>query len=101
MVGLSFAEESEAAVFLDHVNRRDSLLGKIQEPIPTKLLQVEAPSRGMTKSASMNSMDDKSEKSQKGSGFFGRTKSTKTKGKIDKSMISAPSDFVYVNLAEG
>ncbi|KAJ3032087.1 hypothetical protein HDV00_007996 [Rhizophlyctis rosea] len=61
-----------------------------------------SPVAGLPKSASTSQVKDAGKKHQKENsggflGSMGKTKGKKTKGKIDKSMISAPSNFEHVS----
>jgi WH1 domain len=87
MVGLSFADDDEAASFMDSFNKRDSLI-TVAPPTPVPVKHLEPPKSNMKKSTSKTSME---EKSSSGFSLFGRKPSKK--GKIDKSMIGAPTDF--------
>ena len=90
MVGFSFADESDAERFIDAVKR------EYTRPNP-QVVSIQAPSSGMVKSASNPNLENIKNES-KGFSLFGRSKtSKKDKGKIDKSMISAPSDFKHVS----
>lgn len=104
MAALSFANEDEASSFHDTFQRRESHVSRAsaterpsmvlppQVVVPqneTRPSIVKSPSTSAVKSA------DKKEK-ESGGGFmgtFGKKKGTKTKGGIDKSMISDPSNF--------
>ncbi|KAI8903601.1 hypothetical protein EDD86DRAFT_97151 [Gorgonomyces haynaldii] len=76
MIGFSFCQEDEASNFLDTVGRRNSF------------------AKPMTKAGSASSL--KEDKKSSGFSFFGR-KDTKKEKKLDKSMISAPSDFKHLS----
>ncbi|KAI8921813.1 hypothetical protein BC831DRAFT_475328 [Entophlyctis helioformis] len=114
MIGFSFADEDEAASFHDTFARKESLAptpAPAPMPAPTPApIPVAAPApspvpaqiqqQGMTRSTSSDSVGSKqSKKESGGGGFFGRNRSKTTgkKGKIDKSMISAPSNFEHVS----
>lgn len=91
MVGLSFPDEVEAASFAQKVKNRD-----ISPPATQRNSVVESP--GST--TPIQSKESKSVKKNEssGGGFFGFGKKEKSKkGKIDKSMISQPSDFQHVS----
>ena len=79
MIGISFADEIDATIFLDMVVKSDKVA-------PENTI-------GTTESKSKGS----SESLNKKSGIFSAAgrKDSVTKGKINKNMISAPSDFQF------
>ncbi|KAJ8331583.1 hypothetical protein QVD99_001852 [Batrachochytrium dendrobatidis] len=112
MIGFSFADESEAANFYDKLSRKDSYVSQIQaqnyntaaQPVlPTVASIPSTPQPGLVKSNSSDSINSKKAKAKSSGGILsGRPKSKKDskdskKGKIDKSMISAPTNFEHVS----
>ncbi|KAL2919625.1 hypothetical protein HK105_200538 [Polyrhizophydium stewartii] len=108
MIGFSFADEDEASTFFDKYARKESYVPQqpvpapAPAPAPMAAFAPSAPPTGsMSRSSSGESIGSRpSKKESSGGGFFGRSKSKKDekkKGKIDKSMISAPTNFEHVS----
>lgn len=94
MVGLSFADDEEAMEFRDKVLRRESIRKPNFEPIrePSSLPAMKQPEL-RSSTASNTSLDKPGSRSKESGWGFGRKATKDKKGKIDKSMISAPSEF--------
>jgi Wiskott-Aldrich syndrome protein len=86
MVGLSFADEEDSLDFKEKVMNREQYT-PAQKLVPTPVQQID------------KSLQDSSESLSKKSngGLFGRKSTKETKSKIDKSMISGPTDFQHVS----
>lgn len=86
MIGLSFASENEAAIFSMHVLKRD----QFKKPHHISTTKEEEPA--YTSQQFTTQKKDKESKSI--FGMLSKSKSEKKlTTKIDKSMISAPSEF--------
>jgi hypothetical protein len=117
MIGFSFADELEAAQFLDRVqNKERFLLGVVaskpavsptttvpESPRPSSVTSTPPPQPippPQTTAPAIISIDRKDPKKDSSGGFFGfgaRKETTIKKGKLDKSMIGAPTDFQHVS----
>jgi Wiskott-Aldrich syndrome protein len=102
MIGLSFADEQDAEQFMDRVINRESYGRNVASAPAASLapIPVPAPRKSTLDSKTVDikpAAPQVVEKESSG-GFFGlgRKSTTKKKpGKIDKSMISNPTDFQY------
>lgn len=86
MIGISFADENDATYFFEMVVNRDKSVPPVENTL------------GASDSKSKGSAESINKKSGVFSGM-GR-KNSQPKGKINKNMISAPSDFQYSNLTQ-
>ena len=115
MVGFSFADEQDAAVFMERVQNKENYVPRFsasqhppspKAPIPIK----SAPSNPIpvsrepfpissVPSLSNEKITEKKERKESGGGLFGfgRKNTSSKKGKIDASMISAPKNFEHVS----
>ena len=104
MIGFSFADELEAAQFLDRVQNKERLVVASKPVIPTvpesrpSVTSAPQPIPPQTTAPAV-SIDRKDTKKDSSGGFFGfgGRKETIKKGKLDKSMIGAPTDFQHVS----
>ncbi|KAJ3340907.1 hypothetical protein HDU91_000781, partial [Kappamyces sp. JEL0680] len=109
MVGFSFADEAEASQFLERVHNKERYVPK-PAPAPASRLSVAAPAPRLSAAAPAPSPSpaalgvpaekglERKESKKDSGGFFGfGRKDTAKKSKLDKSMISAPSDFQHVS----
>ena len=83
MIGISFADENDATLFFEMVVNRDKAAQQPQQlqPMENQLGTQDSKSKGSAESLS------------KKQGVFATRKNSQPKGKINKNMISAPSDF--------
>ncbi|KAJ3296744.1 hypothetical protein HK104_001254 [Borealophlyctis nickersoniae] len=100
MAGLSFADENEASDFYDTFMRKESIASNRPSTFNTAVAPPPPqPLSGIVKSPSVSTVksSDKKENSSLFGGSFGKKKGKKEKSKIDKSMISGPSNFEHIS----
>ena len=97
VIGLSFADEGEANQFFERYSQKDQF---VVRPAAQPIVQQPSVQQStIVKSPSQDSITKKTRK-ESAAGFFGfgKTKKEEKKGsKIDKTMISAPSNFEHVS----
>ncbi|KND04834.1 uncharacterized protein SPPG_00537 [Spizellomyces punctatus DAOM BR117] len=112
MIGISFADESEASDFYDTFNRKESHAPPATatatppqppfrpQPAPPQVPSTSPTPSGIVPSPSADSIrsmkTDSARSSRIFSGSLRKTKSDKKRGKLDASQISAPSNFQHI-----
>lgn len=97
MIGLSFADEGEGANFAERFVNREAAVRKISIPaaIPPPSLPQYVPQIIVKENSDKEPKEVKKESS--GGGIFGFGRKGNGKGKVEKSMISDPSDFKHLS----